>query len=97
MPIDATVRVSFQSSSRAHHDISATLVGDGYARNGPFSKRGNTATYSVTGGSDSSVCIALSSLMKALEIHADDLDFASITLTRYESSDPPTSKSIIKQ
>jgi hypothetical protein len=76
MPVDAIVRVSFQSNNAAHKAAYQALVGSG-----PFTKT-NTAVYACDQKPDADVASALAGLGQALITYATDVDFVSITLVR---------------
>lgn len=83
MPVDAIVRLSFQSNTSANQAANQALVGhtQNSAGPGPFVRVG-TAAYSVNGGNETAVGQALADLGKALSDFATDLDFVSISLLR---------------
>jgi hypothetical protein len=83
MPIDAIVRVSFESNVNANQAVNRALVGvpQGAHGPGPFSKVG-TAVYSVHGGNEVAVGAAIAELGAALAGHAATLDFFSVSLVR---------------
>lgn len=82
MPVDAIVRVSFQSSVAANRATHAALTGvpQGHGT-GPFVKV-NTAVYECIGGDEAAVVSALATLGQTLITHALVVDFVSISLTR---------------
>ena len=83
MPIDAIVRVSFQTSVTANQAANTALVG--HAKNatgsGPFSRIG-TAVYSCSNAGELPVALALAALGQTLSTHATSIDFVSITMAR---------------
>lgn len=83
MPMDAIVRVSFQSRSKANRAANAALVGHPQKKvgRGPF-RRVGTAVYSCAGGSDTSVGKALAELGGVLNHYSVYLDFLSIAICR---------------
>lgn len=83
MPIDAIVRVSFQSSVNANQATNKALVGkaQGDTGPGPFLKVG-TAGYSCSAADDARVGEALAQLGGVLQQYSAELDFAVISLIR---------------
>ena len=83
MPVDAIIRVSFQSDVEANQDVNEALVGHKQEPTGskPFS-RVNTAVYSCTNGDDEPVKNALASFVRAVNWHTHSLDFLSVSLTK---------------
>jgi len=83
MPIDAIVRVSFQSEPRANQAANLALVGDRQESVGPGPfRRVNTAVYSCSGAPDIAVGRALADFGSALNEFSAEVDFASVTLIR---------------
>jgi hypothetical protein len=82
MPVDAIIRVSFQSSATANRAAHEALTGvkQGVGT-GPFAKVG-TAAYVVSGGNDIDVGAAIARLGTVLSTHATKLDFFSVSLAR---------------
>jgi hypothetical protein len=89
VPIDAIIRVSFQSSVEANQDTNKALVGrpQGKKGPGPFRKV-NTALYHCREGDDARVLKSLADLGRVLRSHSSRVDFASITLIRRPERKP---------
>lgn len=83
MPVDAIVRVSFQSNVQANQAANAALVGhqSQSTGTGPFQRVG-TAAYSCAGGDDQSVAQAIAQLGGVLSSHHDAVDFVSISYVK---------------
>lgn len=83
MPIDAIVRVSFQSNVQALQAANSALVGhpQNTTGTGPFKKIG-TAVFSCSDADELPVAKALATLGAALQTYAGDIDFVSITMAR---------------
>ncbi len=83
MPVDAIVRVSFQTNVRANQAANSALVG--HTQNatgpGPFQRHG-TAAYSCSNVAEAAAGAAISQLGQAVQQFASDLDFVSISLVR---------------
>ncbi len=80
MPIDAIVRVSFESSPKANLAVDKALAGDPATR-GPFEKIA-TAAYSCHSGDDAAVGRALGDFGAVLSDYAAVIDSVSISLVR---------------
>lgn len=82
MPIDAILRVSFQSSVRANQAANRALVG--HAQNasgpGPFS-RINTAVYECRGAETSVALASIATLIDQMLQRPDKIDFLSVSLS----------------
>ena len=83
MAIDAIVRVSFQSATRANQAANSALVGhlQNATGTGPF-RRINTAVYQCSGAPDAEVGKSLALLGEALQTFSARIDFLSITMVR---------------
>jgi len=83
MPVDAIVRVSFQTNVQANQAANNALVG--HTQNatgpGPFERVG-TAAYACSNAADAAVGASIASLGQALQQHATTVDFVSISLIR---------------
>lgn len=76
MPVDATVRVSFQSSPLASRAAHLAL-----SSNGPFDKIG-TALYACRSASEVDVASAFAELAGALVRHSAVVDHVFVSLVR---------------
>jgi hypothetical protein len=98
MPVDAIVRVSFQSSTPANQAANSALVG--HAQNatghGPFAKV-NTACYTCSDANEVAVAAALAQLGQALVNYAAVIDFVSISLVRHGAAPGPDVAAAITQ
>lgn len=83
MAVDAIIRVSFQTSVKAHQAVNKALVGhpQNASGSGPFS-RVNTAVFSCNNAADDAVDAALRRMLVALAEYQQKVDFLSVTLTR---------------
>ena len=83
MPIDAIIRVSFQSSVPANQAVNQALVGHRQHRtaSGPFAKV-NTALYQCMDADDADVGRSLAALGEAYAAHVRSIDFLSVSLLR---------------
>lgn len=84
MPIDAVVRVSFQTSVYANQAVNSALVGHAQDKSGkgPFTRTG-TALYQCINEPDNAVGASLAQLGQALQSHSAKIDYASITVIRH--------------
>jgi hypothetical protein len=85
MPIDAFVRVSFQTSVAASQATNRALVGHAQdARgSGPFVRVG-TALFRCEAAGSHEVGLSLERLGGALREHSEVIDFVSVTVIRTE-------------
>jgi len=83
MPIESTVRVSFDTDIPANRAANKALVGkpQGKRGSGPFEKVG-TALYMSSGRKSAEVGAALADLGVVLRDHAASVDFVLVTLVR---------------
>lgn len=83
MPVDAIVRVSFQSNVKANQEVNLALVGHRQepAGSGPF-QRVNTALFECIEKPEIAVATALRDLGNTVLNHAEVLDFMSVTVVR---------------
>jgi hypothetical protein len=83
MPIDAIVRVSFQSNSNAIQATRIALVGDATNTTGPGPfKREGTAAFLCSEANEAKVAKAMSDFTQVLAQYALSIDFISITILR---------------
>lgn len=80
MPIDAIVRLSFQTNSQANQEAQRAITSSGVFQ------RVNTAVFSTSKGDDEKVQAALEQLLGVLKNHSSTIDFVSLTLTRHKEA-----------
>ena len=83
MPVDAIVRVSFQTNVPANQAVNNALVGHPTKATGtgPFQRVG-TAAYACSNAPENPVLGALAAVSQALQQHAAVLDFFSVSFVR---------------
>ena len=88
MPIDAIIRVSFQSEVPANQAANKALVGhqSNATGNGPF-QRLNTAAYVCYQAPDADVHQSLHALFSAINTHSAVLDYLSVSMTRHQDEE----------
>lgn len=87
MPVDAIVRISFESVPAANQAANDALVGLKQGKTGPkpFS-RVATATYSCSDADDTAVANAIEELGITIAQYGSDLDFVSISVVRRKTT-----------
>ena len=85
MPVDAIVRVSFQSNIEANQAANEALVGTVQGNQGarPFTKVG-TAAYTCSNAPSQEVGQSISDLGDTLNNYANDIDFVSVSLAHHD-------------
>ena len=91
MPVDAIVRVSFQSSSAANQSANNALIGHTQNKTGPGPfTRVSTACYACSDANEAAVAASLASLGQALTVHAAVIDYVSISMVKRKPDAPET-------